>query len=123
MLMDLGDDIITFPNLESITQKIRLRFNKNWVWQNIPNVPNILVTFNGYDFAAFSALDRQFDLMVYEDAQWLTKMMVVDAIHERWERLTTQSYLEKMQIGFMFSETEEWDEKVPVMPFTSPVWA
>jgi len=120
MLMDLGDDIIMFPNLESITQKIRLRFNKNWVWP-IPNVPNVLITLNDYDFVAFSTLDRQFDLMVYEDAREYAKIMVVIAIHERWERLKTQAYLEKMKIGSMFSEMEEWDEKVPMFPITSPV--
>jgi hypothetical protein len=122
MLMDLGDGITMFPNLESITQKIRLRFNKNWV-RPIPNVPNILITLDGYDFVAFSTLNRQFDLMVYEDAREYAKIMVVIAIHERWERLKTQAYLEKMEIGFMFSETEEWDEKVPMVTITSPVQA
>lgn len=92
MLMDLGDPTIMFPNLESITQNIRLRFNKYWVWP-IPNVPNVLITLDGYDFVAFSTLNKQFDPMVYEDAREWARMMVVIAIHERWEQLKHSSTL------------------------------
>ena len=109
-LMDL------FPNLESITQRIRLSFNKNWTWP-APNRPNVLISFPSSNVI----LGEDYDFLIYKEARDLMKSMVITEIQTRWKHLKTESYLAKMGVGFMYSRILKWDNEVIMKPFLSLV--
>jgi hypothetical protein len=115
-LMNLYADDNPFPNLQSITQRIRLRFNKNWAWPT-PQKPTILITLGGKDIL----IGEGYDLLLHKEASDRMKSMVVTAIKARWEHLNIESYLTKMEIGFMYSQILEWDKKIIMKPFLSLV--
>jgi len=109
-----GDRRVIFPNLLTITQRIRLKFNKDWVWPT-RDVPDIALTLGDKEFI----LSEGVDLMIYEGIQDMAKKLLVAEIHRNWADLKTESYLAKMDIGFMYSEILEWDEEVPMVPILS----
>ena len=64
---------------------------------------------------------KAYDLMVHKGARERAKKLVVTAIQARWKHLTTESYLAKTEIGFMYSQTLEWDKEAVMRPFLSLV--
>ena len=114
--MDLGAGTVMFPNLKTITRKIRLRFNKDWKWPS-PNMRHIVIYLDGNPIF----LSKGHDLMRYKGARERAKRLIVTALQTRWKHLNIESHLAKMEIGFMYGQTQEWDDEVVMKPILSLV--
>jgi hypothetical protein len=111
-----GMSTVMFPNLRSITQKIRVKFNKDWKWPS-PNVLNIKINIDG----THVIWSKGQDLLIHKAARERAEKLVVTAIQARWNHLKAERYLANMDIGFMYSTTLEWDGEVAMKPFLSVV--
>lgn len=115
--MDLGQ-CSWFPNFRSMTLKAHCRWYKNWEWI-APSKPDVveLETPDGY----IIQLGQYGDLLNYKRMRRVMEKEIARFTKDAWEREQIGSLLDRVKISFMYSETDEWDEKAPTVPLLSLV--
>lgn len=62
---------------------------------------------------------KDIDLLIHKQARDSTKTMIASAIKIGWEHLKMGSFLAQMDIGFMYAQTLNWDDKIAMKPLLS----
>lgn len=117
-LMESHDTPTMFPNLQSITQKIRLRYNKDSEW---PFNASRIVVFT--DKGDTMVVGKDIDLLIHKQARDSAKRMIAGAIKAGWDQLKMGPFLTKMEMGFMYAQTLKWDDEIAMKPILSLVGA
>lgn len=115
-----------FPNLQSITQRVRCRWSTDWMWidQNVPRDLYIDFSSDGTSFDRDTTVfvrrsGEDVDPLMHEQPRRATEKLIAESIRRLWTDVGQEAYLLKIGMSFMYSEIDRWGENAPFVPLLS----
>lgn len=59
------------------------------------------------------------DMLKHDSMRRVMELEVAHVLEHEWNRLGVGSDIPIMKLSFMYSETDKWDEKAPIVPLSS----